>query len=259
MSDPYIRLAVEDAVATVTIDNPPLNPLNQAVMDQLRDTFTRLRHRPEIRAVILTGGGEKAFVAGADITEFPAWTADLAEDFTEKGQRIFARIENHPCPVVAAIHGYALGGGLELALACDIRIASEDAWLGLPEVGLGIIPGYGGTQRLCQVVPMGEAKKMIFTGRPIDAQRAFAIGLVQQVTAPADLLPEARRLALQIGKNGPVAVREAKASMNFQQNRWIASGLERELQGARTVFGSSDKEEGVAAFLEKRSAEFTNQ
>jgi enoyl-CoA hydratase len=259
MSKQYVLLEMEAPLAIVTIDNPPVNPLNKDVMDQLRDTFTLLSDHSEIRAVILTGGGEKAFVAGADITEFPSWTPDIAEDYTERGQRIFSKIENFPCPVIAAINGYALGGGLELALACDIRIASENARLGLPEVGLGIIPGYGGTQRLCETISMGEAKKMIFTGQPIDAQRAFAIGLVQQVTALSDLVPEARKIARAIANNGPVAIREAKASMNFQRNTWIASGLARELQGARTVFGSKDKAEGVAAFLEKRTAKFTNQ
>ncbi|MDR0356757.1 MAG: enoyl-CoA hydratase/isomerase family protein, partial [Clostridiales Family XIII bacterium] len=191
MTNELVKLSIEGHTAIVTIDRPPVNPLSAPVMDGLRDVFTQLADDKDVWAVILTGGGEKAFVAGADIKEFPEWTPDIAEDFTEKGQRIFAKIENHPTPVIAAINGFALGGGLELALACDIRLASDNAKMGLPEVSLGIIPGYGGTQRLCKVIPVGEAKKMVYSAQHINAEKACQLGLVQGVYPQSELMNEA--------------------------------------------------------------------
>ncbi|MDR2156293.1 MAG: enoyl-CoA hydratase/isomerase family protein [Clostridiales Family XIII bacterium] len=259
MNNDPVKLSIDGHIAVVTVDRPPVNPLNKAVMDGLRNVFTELADNNDVWVVILTGAGEKAFVAGADIKEFPEWTPDIAEDFTEKGQRIFAKIENHPTPVIAAINGVALGGGLELALACDIRLASDNAKMGLPEVSLGIIPGYGGTQRLCKAINVGEAKKLIYSARHITAEKAYQIGLVQDVYPQAELMNEARALAEQICKNGPVAVREAKKAINYERNTWIESGLNAELQAARTVFGTADKQEGVTAFIEKRKPVFKNR
>jgi enoyl-CoA hydratase len=255
----FVHCTLENGVAVITINNPPMNPLSEGVIDGIRESFHRLSEDDSVRAVILTGAGEKAFVAGADIKEFPDWTPDIAEDRTNKGQRLFSKIENFKVPVIAAVNGYALGGGLELALSCDIRIASENARMGLPEVTLGIVPGYGGTQRLCRTINVGEAKKMIFTGEMIKADHALALGLVQEVLPLAELLPRAKAIAEKIAQNGPIAVRATKRAINCERNFSIQQGIDVELAAAREVFSSEDKNEGVGAFIEKRKAVFKNR
>ena len=254
-----LTCVVENKIALITIDNPPMNPLSKEVIDGLREAFTLLEQEKDVRAVVITGKGEKAFVAGADIKEFPSWTPNIAEDFTEKGQRLFSKIENFKAPVIAAINGYALGGGLELALSCDFRIASENAKMGLPETGLGIIPGYGGTQRLCRTINVGEAKKMIYTAEMINAEKALGLGLVQEVVPLNTLMERVMELAGKIAANGPVAVRAAKRAINCERNFSIAQGLTVELAAAREVFSSEDEKEGVNAFIEKRKADFQNR
>jgi len=258
MPDRLVTVTCEDHIAVVVIDNPPVNPLNNDVLTELREIFAGLEQKEDVRAVIITGAGNKAFVAGADIKEFPTWTPEMSEDFTERGQRLFTRIENFPAPVIAAIGGFALGGGLELALSCDIRIASEKAKMGLPEVSLGIIPGYGGTQRLCRTIPVGEAKKMIYTAEHINAEKALAIGLVQQVVPQSELLETAKALANKIASNGPVAVRIAKQAVNSERNASMPHGLAAELAGSKAVFQTKDKQEGVDAFIHKRTPNWQN-
>ena len=252
-----VSCMLEDGIATVTITNPPMNALNDDAIVGLRDVFADLDKEPTVRCVILTGAGEKAFVAGADINQFPTWTPDIAEQYTEKGQKIFLNnIENFKTPVIAAINGHAVGGGLELALACDIRLASDKARMGLPEVSLGIAPGYGGSQRLCNTIPVGEAKKMLYTGALIKADKALAIGLVQGVYPLEELMPQAKELANAISANGPLAVSATKAAINYQRNLWIEKGLAFELAGQKRMFGTADCREGVQAFLEKRKPSF---
>jgi enoyl-CoA hydratase len=254
-----IKCTVTDRIATVVIDNPPMNPLCKEAIDGLRECFNLLNDDADVRAVVLTGAGVKSFVAGADIKEFPMWTPDIAEDLTEKGQRIFTQIENFPAPVIAAINGFALGGGLELALSCDIRIASENAKMGLPEVSLGIIPGYGGSQRLPRTINIGDAKKMIYTAETISADRALEIGLIQEVLPPAELMDRALEIARKIASNGPIAVRGVKRAINSERNFTIQQGLTVELSVAREVFSSEDKTEGIDAFIDKRKAVFKDR
>ncbi len=246
---------VESEIAVLTINNPPMNTLDRTVMDGIRACFNRLRQNETVRVVLVTGEG-RSFVAGADIKEFSSWTPDEVEDVTNKGQRIFMQIERFPAPVIAVINGFALGGGLELALACDLRIASENAKLGLPEVKLGIIPGYGGTQRLCRTVPVGQAKKMIYTGEIISASEAREIGLVEAVVSPDELMNTALDIARKIAANAPIAVSGTKQSINMGRNLSIEQGMDIELRIARMCFGTDDKKEGVDAFINKRRPRF---
>lgn len=259
MKSSVVKCTVDGNIGIITIDNPPMNPLCDAVLDGIKESITALREEESVKAVIITGSGEKAFVAGADIKELSVWTEETIEARLLKGQMIFSEIENFPAPIIAAINGYALGGGLELALCCDIRIASKNAVMGLPEVTLGIIPAYGGTQRLCQTIPIGYAKKMVFTGETVCAEEAHNIGLVQQVTEPEDLLKTAMSIAGKIASNGPLAVKGAKKAMNSIRSLSIKSGLTVELDVAKQVFNSEDKEEGVNAFINKREAQFKNK
>jgi enoyl-CoA hydratase len=254
-----IECKLEGGIATIIIDNPPMNPLCKDAIDGLRDSFNLLLNESDVRAVILTGAGDKAFVAGADIKEFPTWTTDVAEDTGAKGQRVFSQIENFPAPVIAAINGFALGGGLELALSCDIRLASENATMGLPEVSLGIIPGYGGTQRLSRTINVGDAKKLIYTAGMIKADEALRLGLVQEVLPSDQLMERAQKLAKKIASNAPIAVKGAKRAVNSERNLSIQQGLAVELSVTRETFGTEDKKEGVDAFVNKRKAVFKNK
>ncbi|MEL7647746.1 MAG: enoyl-CoA hydratase-related protein [Sedimentibacter sp.] len=255
----YVKCEVSEGIALLTVTNPPMNPLNRAVIDGLKECFNLLEKDDSLRVVIVTGSGDKSFVAGADIKEFPDWVGDVTEEMTIKGQKLFDRIENFKVPVIAAINGYALGGGLELALSCDIRIASVNANMGLPEVTLGIIPGYGGTQRLCRTVSVGHAKKMIYTGESITAKTAFEIGLIQEVLPQNELIDRAFYMARKISCNGPIAVRGAKRAINAERNMTIQQGIDTELQIVKEVHSSSDKFEGVDAFINKRKAVFKNK
>jgi enoyl-CoA hydratase len=253
-----VRCEIENNIAVITLNSPPMNALDIEVMDGLRETFGKLHQVRDLRVVIVTGQG-RAFVAGADIKEFTSWTETSAEDFTEKGQRIFSHIANFPCPVIAAINGFAFGGGLELALACDIRLASEKASMGLPETTLGIIPGYGGTQRLARTIGIGKAKKMIFSADPVDAGEAARVGLVDGVYHPDKLMDEAMALAEKIASRAPIAIRNAKAALNAGRDVSLEQGLRVELALATLCFATEDKIEGVDAFVNKRKAEFKNK
>lgn len=253
-----VNCKVKDGIAIIVIDNPPMNALNKSIMDGIRESFNNLCQDNSVRTVIITGEG-RAFIAGADIREFTSWSPDDAEDLTAKGQRIFAQIENFPAPVIAAVNGFALGGGLELALSCDIRIASEKAKFGLPEVTLGIIPGYGGTQRLCRTINVGKAKKMIYSGEIIDAAEAEKIGLVDCVVTPDALMCRALEIAGKIAANAPIAVRGTKKAINEGRNLSLEQGLNIEVSVARNCFLTEDKKEGVDAFINKRKPVFRNK
>lgn len=248
---------VEDGVAIVTISRPKaLNALNSRTLDELEATVAELAAEAAVQAIVVTGDGEKAFVAGADIAELAELRPVDAQAASAKGQRVFSALENCGKPVVGAINGFALGGGLELALACHIRIASEKARMGLPEVTLGLIPGYGGTQRLARTVGVGRALQMVQTGDMIDAATAERWGLVTQVCPPADLLDTAVALARKIASRGPVAVRLATDAVLRGLGGSLQDGLnvERDLFGL--VFATDDMREGTQAFLDKRKARF---
>ena len=255
-----LLLEIADGVAVVTINRPAaLNALNREVLDELAAAFSELESSEDVACVILTGSGSKAFVAGADIAEMQALDAVSAEHFAQLGHALLNSIENFPKPVIAAVNGFALGGGCELAMACDIRIAAENARFGQPEVNLGVIPGFGGTLRLARLVGKGRAKELIFTGDMIDAQEAYRIGLANKVVAAEELLAKARSMATKIASKGPVAVRFAKEA--------IDNGLEMDLDRAGRLeaglfglcFATADQKEGMQAFLNKRPAKFTGQ
>jgi enoyl-CoA hydratase len=252
-----VRFEKKNAIAYVTIDRPKvLNALNMATMDELQEVFTDLAADREIRAVILTGGGEKAFVAGADINELQKNNPVEAKAYTHRGQAVLDLIENLGKPVIACINGFALGGGCEIAMACTMRLASESAKLGQPEVKLGIIPGYGGTQRLPRLVGTGLAMQILLAGEMISAQEAHRIGLVNEVLPADKLIARAEEIAQKIIANAPLAVQYCMEAVNQGLNMTLQEGLFLEA----TLFGiccaSEDKKEGTTAFLEKRKANF---
>ena len=244
----------EPPIAIITFNRPKvLNALNQAVMDELNAAIGELNTDPEVRAIILTGAGRKAFVAGADIGQFNELTSMAeAAEFARRGQAVLDRIERLHKPVIAAINGYALGGGCELAMACDIRIAADTARLGQPEINLGIIPGYGGTQRLPRLVGRGMAKYLVFSGEHISAEEARRIGLVEFVVPAAELMDFARELAHKLAAKPPIALRLAKEAINEGLEGTLAQGLDCEADQFGTVFETEDRVEGINAFLEKR-------
>ncbi len=252
----FVNYTIEEKMAWVTIDNPPLNALNHTLMDELSSVFKELEENEDVHIVILRGGGERAFAAGADIKQFPSMDPALAEKFASAGQGIFNQIEDFKGPVIAAIQGFALGGGCELAMACDIRVASEDAKLGQPEVNLAVIPGYGGTQRMPRLIPPGKAKELIYTGEMIDAMEASRIGLVDRVVKREDLFDEARKLAAKILSKGPLAIRAAKKAINEGLALPQREGLRLESRYFGELFSTEDKNEGALAFLEKRKPIF---
>jgi enoyl-CoA hydratase len=257
MEKEFVRLSIEDGIAIVTIDSPAtLNALNSPTLEQLERAFIDLSQNPEVKGVIITGGGEKSFVAGADISEFLAIRGETAQAFMAGGQRIFDRIESFDRPVIAAIGGFALGGGNELAMCCDIRIAAENAIFGQPEVNLAIIPGYGGTQRLPRLIGPGKAKEMILADERINAQEALRIGLVERVVARGQALEEAKKLMRKIISKGPVAVKMAKKAINQGLKMSLKDGLELEGECEAICFATEDKDEGAKAFLEKRPPRF---
>jgi enoyl-CoA hydratase len=251
---------LSDRILTVTVNRPEkLNALNAEVLESLRSAFHDAKTNPAVGAVVVTGGGEKAFVAGADISMFPSMTPAAARDFARKGQVVLDLLETMGKPSIAAINGFALGGGCELALAATLRVAAKVAKLGQPEVGLGLIPGYGGTQRLSRLVGKGRALELILTGDAISADEAFRIGLVNRVVEAAELMATTRDLAKKILGKAPLAVRYAIDAVN--QGSELPFG-ESEVYEA-TLFGlcasTEDMKEGVAAFLEKRPARFTGK
>jgi enoyl-CoA hydratase len=253
-----IRLETEDAIAILTIDRPKaLNALNSKTLQELESAFTSLP--ATVRALIITGGGDKAFVAGADISEMASIGAAQAREFAALGHRAFQTLEQLPIPTIAAVNGFALGGGCELALACDLIYASEKAKLGLPEVSLGVIPGFGGTQRLTRVVGKMRAKELVFTGERLDAAKAKEIGLVLEVLPADQLLAHCKAVAGKMLKNGPLAISQAKRVIEFGADQDLRAANELERQGFAVLFGSEDQKEGMKAFLEKRPAGFTGK
>jgi enoyl-CoA hydratase len=252
-----IILENENGIATIFINRPAkLNALNTATIQELHDTLELIASNPDIRVVIITGSGEKAFVAGADIAEFAHFSVNEGAKLASKGQQIlFDFIENMKTPVIAVINGFALGGGLELAMACHFRIASDNSKMGLPETSLGVIPGYGGTQRLPQLVGKGRAMEMILTAGMIDAETAKTYGLVNQVVPQADLHATYMTIASRIMRNSPVAIGKAIEAVNANFTDGI-NGFEVEIKNFGDCFGTDDFKEGTTAFLEKRKAEF---
>lgn len=256
----FITYEVEGMVGIVTINRPKaLNALNSLVLDEL-DAALDAVDLEAVRALILTGAGEKSFVAGADIAEMSTLTKAEGETFGKKGNDVFRKLETFPIPVIAAVNGFALGGGCELSMSCDIRICSEGAVFGQPEVGLGITPGFGGTQRLARIVGIGMAKQMIYTARNIKADEAYRIGLVNAVYPQEELLDAAKKMAAGIAKNAPIAVRNCKRAINdgISLNMDEAIVVEEKLFG--DCFETHDQKEGMSAFLEKRKEKnFTNR
>lgn len=251
----FITYEVEGQIGIITINRPKaLNALNSAVLDELDKTLDAV-DQEAIRCLILTGAGEKSFVAGADIGEMSTLTKAEGEAFGKKGNDVFRKLETFPIPVIAAVNGFALGGGCEISMSCDIRICSENAVFGQPEVGLGITPGFGGTQRLARLVSPGMAKQLIYTAKNIKADEAYRIGLVNAVYPLDELLPAAEKLAETIAKNAPIAVRACKQAINegLQVDMDKAIVIEEKLFGS--CFQSADQIEGMSAFLEKRKHE----
>ena len=248
----FVDYEVKGNIAIITINREKaLNALNSEVLDDLEKVFDGVDVN-EVRCLILTGAGEKSFVAGADIGEMSTLTKAEGEAFGKKGNDVFRKIETFPIPVIAAVNGFALGGGCEISLSCDFRICSENAMFGQPEVGLGITPGFGGTQRLARAVGVGMAKQLIYTARNIDANEALRIGLVNQVVPQADLMATAEKLASTIAGNAPIAVRACKKAINdgLQTNIDDAIVIEEKLFGS--CFESYDQKEGMANFLRKK-------
>ncbi len=249
-------LTKENHIATVTINNPKtLNALNTAVLKDLEQVFDDLKADKNVRVVILTGEG-RAFVAGADISEMADMNEAQGRDFGAFGAKIFRKIETFPKPVIAAVNGFALGGGCELAMACDIRVASDKAKLGQPEVGLGIIPGFSGTQRLSRLVGMGMAKELIYTANVIDAKEALRIGLVNRVVALDDLMAETLKMAQMIVSRAPIAVEYAKETMDKGIDMDIDKAIALENDYFGKCFTSEDQKNGMKAFLNRENVEY---
>ena len=252
-----IQFEKKNTIGYVTVNRPKaLNALNMATMVELGTAFADIQSDPAIRGAILTGAGEKAFVAGADINELAQQDAVTGKAFALRGQSVLSLIENLGKPVIACVNGFALGGGCELALACTMRLASENAKLGQPEVKLGIIPGYGGSQRLPRLVGKGMAMQLVLTGEMISAQEALRIGLVNEVVAPADLIARAEAILGKIAANAPLAVQYTMEAVNRGMEMPLAEGLFLEATLFGVACGTADKKEGTAAFLEKRAAQF---
>ena len=254
-----ILLNVEGHVATITINRPKaLNALSTQVLTELNEALNEVDANKDVYALVITGAGEKSFVAGADIAEMKDLDAKGGEEFGLLGNRVFRRIENLDKPVIAAISGFALGGGCELAMACDIRIASEKAKFAQPEAGLGITPGFGGTQRLPRIVGLGKAKEMIYTCAMIKADEALRIGLVNKVVPLENLMEEARKMASVICANAPIAVKYCKDAINRGMQVDIDKAIEIEANDFGKCFDSEDQVEGMTAFLERREKNFKN-
>ncbi|NLN51635.1 MAG: enoyl-CoA hydratase [Clostridiaceae bacterium] len=249
----FVKVDVKDAVATITIDRPKaLNALNTQVLKDIAAAFDSL-DLDEVRCVILTGSGDRSFVAGADIGEMVEMDSAAGKELGRVGNKVMRDIENFPIPVIAAINGFALGGGNELAMSCDVRLASDNAIFGQPEVGLGITPGFGGTQRLARVIGnLSKAKELLYTGRNIKADQALELGLVSAVYPQEELIPAAEKMASIIAANAPVAVRNTKAAVNRGLQTDIDAAIEIEVELFGELFDTADQKEGMNAFLEKR-------
>lgn len=259
MSKGSVTYVVEEGIATVTVDHPPVNALNRALWIGIGEIFEELGEREDVRVILVTGAGEKAFVAGADITELGEKKRFDGEAYSRLCQESMNKVEFCPQPVIAAINGFALGGGCELILACDIRIASQKARIGVPEINLGIIPGAGGTQRLPRVVPKGYAKFLVLSGEMIPAEEALRIGLVDKVVPPEDLMEEAGSLARKLAAKAPMALKLAKKAVNEGIMVSLREGLNLEADYFGLLCGTEDKNEGVDAFLNKRKPQFTGR
>ncbi|HEX5475738.1 MAG TPA: enoyl-CoA hydratase-related protein [Vicinamibacterales bacterium] len=253
-----IRIAHEDGIATLTVDRPGVrNALDLDTVRECRAALDELAAEPGVGVLIVTGAGDAAFVSGADINDIRARTRD--DGLAAINSTLFAQVERFPRPTIAAVNGYALGGGCELALACDIRVAADTAKFGQPELGLGIIPGAGATQRLPRIVGMGWAKRLVLTGEIIDAAQALQIGLVTAVMPAGQLQVRARELAKRILRQGPLAARLAKLTLNASARVDLESGLLMETLAQAICYASDDKQEGTSAFLEKRKPKFTGR
>ncbi|HHW38631.1 MAG TPA: enoyl-CoA hydratase [Bacillales bacterium] len=248
-----VKYSVENKIGFISIDSPPVNALDREVLEDLSAVLDEVNH--DVDVVIIIGEGNKAFVAGADIKEFPELRKETGEAICVNGQSVFQKISDLKQPVIAAIDGFTLGGGLELALACDFRIATKKSQFGLPEVKLGIIPGYGGTQRLPRLIGLGKAKQLIFSGEFLQADDAYQIGLIEAITE-GNVKEEAIMWANKILRNGPIAVQAAKKAVNQGIELSLAEGLSLEAKLFGDICETNDKNEGVAAFLEKREAKF---
>ena len=257
MTGAGLRITVDGRVATVTIDRPDvLNALNTALLEELLATLGDLGGDPGVGVVVLTGEGERSFIAGADIKEMAGKTPLEARAYSELGQEIAHRLETMRKPTIAAVNGYALGGGCEMALACDVRLASENAQFGQPEINLGIIPGWGASQRLARATNIGYAKELILTGRMVDAAEALERGLVQHVYPPAELMPATMRLAAEMASKSPVALYYAKEATNRALHGDIGGNLVHEADLYSLMFSTDDAREGLNAFVEKRQPSF---
>lgn len=255
-----LKLSKSGGIGTLMINRPKnLNALNSQVLSELNIILDEIQQDESIQVLIVTGSGEKAFVAGADIKEMKDKSALEGRDFSAFGNQVFSKLESLRQPTIAAVNGFALGGGCELAMSCDIRIGSVNAKFGQPEVGLGIIPGFGGTQRLSRIVGISKAKELIFTAQTITADQALAISLLNKVTEPADLLPEAKKMAQAIMKQAPLAIESSKKAINrgFEMDLQHALEMEAELFGS--LFSTEDQKIGMTAFTEKVKAEFSRQ
>jgi enoyl-CoA hydratase len=255
-----ILFQFDQGIATITFNRPKaLNALNQALLAELSRALDDIAADENIRVLILTGAGEKAFVAGADITELATYTALQAKSFSRAGHAVIAKLQELPIAVIAAVNGFALGGGSEIALACDFIYAADNARFGLPEINLGLIPGFGGTQRLPRLVGANRAKELIFTGKMISAVEAVQIGLVNKVVPSAALMDEVLKTARDIAAKGRVALRAVKQAVNHGLNTDLATGCSIETDAFALTLASPDAKEGTTAFLEKRQAVFTGK
>lgn len=254
-----MKVELDERIATVTINRPEkLNVLNSQVLDELRTLFGFLQENEEVDGIVITGQGDKAFAGGADIAELHKLKGKSGERASRKGQIVFSVIESTGKPVIAAVEGYALGGGCELALACHLRIASQKAQFGLPELGLGLMPGYGGTQRLPRLIGKGRALEMILDGKPIDVQTAYRYGIVNRIVADGQTVEESKKWLKEILKNAPVAIRKVIESVHAAYpNR--AQGFHDESRLFGALCGTEDFKEGTSAFLEKRKPEFNRK
>lgn len=255
-----LLVEVDDNIAVITVNRPEkLNALNNETIEELDKVFSQLNENEDVYVIILTGSGEKAFVAGADISELNNLDEQKAKMFSEKGQKVFTKIEKMEKPIIAAVNGYALGGGCEIALACNIRLASDNAVFGQPEVNLGIIPGFGGTQRLTRLINSGRAVEYILTGDIINAEEALRIGLVNKVYPQAELINKAKEMAKKICSKGQFAVRMAMKAINIVDEISAAEGQNYETSVFALCCGTDDFKEGTSAFLEKRKPQFKNK
>jgi len=257
---PGLRITAEGRVSVITVNRPEvLNALNTALLEEFLATLQDLGNDPGVGVLIVTGAGDRSFIAGADIKEMDGKTPLEARAYSELGQEIAHKLETMRKPTIAAVNGYALGGGCEIALACDVRLASENARFGQPEINLGIIPGWGGTQRLARATNIGYAKELILTGRMVDAPEALERGLVQHVYAPSELMPAAWRMAAEMASKSPVALYYAKEATNRSLHGDIGGNLVHEADLYSLMFSTDDAREGMNAFVEKRQASFVGK